>query len=102
MNTKRRGGRGTTLRQYLHGEMKDPEFRRFYEEADIELKVALEIAKAREAEQMTQEELAEALKTKQQTVSRIERGAQNVTIETLDRIAKALGRDLQVRFVHGA
>lgn len=102
MNTKRRGGRGTTLRQYLHGEMKDPEFRRFYEEADIELKVALEITKAREAEQMTQEELAEALKTKQQTVSRIERGAQNVTIETLDRIAKALGRDLQVRFVHGA
>ncbi|MBI5241509.1 MAG: helix-turn-helix transcriptional regulator [Elusimicrobia bacterium] len=102
MNTKRKGGRGTTLRQYLHGEMKDAEFRRFYEEADIELKVALEITKAREAEEMTQEELAEALKTKQQTVSRIERGAQNVTIETLDRIAKALGRDLQVRFVHGA
>ena len=32
-------------------------------------------------------------------VSRIERGAQNVTIETLDRIARALGRGLQVRFV---
>jgi len=102
MNTKKRGGRGTTLRQYLHGEMKDPEFRRFYEEADIELRVALEITKAREAEKMTQGDLANAIKTKQQTVSRIERGAQNVTIETLDRIAKALGRDLQVRFVHGA
>jgi transcriptional regulator with XRE-family HTH domain len=80
--------------------MKDPEFRRLYEEADIELRVALEITKAREAKNMTQEELAEALKTKQQTVSRIERGAQNVTIETLDRIAKALGRHLQVRLVH--
>jgi len=64
--------------------------------------VALEITKAREAEKMTQGDLANAIKTKQQTVSRIERGAQNVTIETLDRIAKALGRDLQVRFVHGA
>jgi len=102
MKTKGRGGRGTTLKQYLNGEMKDPEFRRFYEEADIELRVALEITKAREAQHMTQEELAEALKTKQQTVSRIERGAQNVTIEMLDKIAKALGRDLQVRFVHGA
>lgn len=101
MKTKRQRGRGTPLRQYLRGEMKDPEFRRFYEEADIELRVALEITKAREAEDMTQEELAEAIKTKQQTVSRIERGAQNVTIETLDRIAKALGRDLQVRFIHG-
>lgn len=100
MNTKRQRGRGTTLRHYLQGEMKDPEFRRLYEEAAIELRVALEITKAREAKNMTQEELAEALKTKQQTVSRIERGAQNVTIETLDRIAKALGRHLQVRLVH--
>ncbi len=48
---------------------------------------------------MSQRDLAEALKTKQQTVSRIERGAQNVTIETLDKIARALGRGLQVRFV---
>ena len=39
------------------------------------------------------------MKTKQQTVSRIERGAQNVTIETLEKIAHALKRDLQVRFV---
>ena len=99
MKGKRQKGRGTTLRQYLRGEMKDPEFRRLYEEADIELRVALEITKAREARQMSQRELAEALKTKQQTVSRIERGAQNVTIQTLDRIARVLGRGLQVRFV---
>ncbi len=99
MRTKRQKGRGTTLRQYLRGEMKDAEFRRFYEEADIELRVALEVAKAREKAKMTQRDLADALKTKQQTVSRIERGAQNVTIETLDKIARALHRDLQVRFV---
>lgn len=96
---RRAKGRGTTLRQYLKGEMEDPEFRRLYQEADIELRVALEITKAREAAKMTQRQLAEALKTKQQTVSRIERGAQNVTIETLDRIAHVLGRDLQVRLV---
>ena len=99
MNGKKRQARGTTLRQYLRGEMKDSEFRRLYEEADIELRVALEITKAREARKMSQQELADALKTKQQTVSRIERGAQNVTIETLDRIARALGRGLQVKFV---
>ena len=99
MNGKKQKARGTTLRQYLRSEMKDSEFRRLYEEADIELRVALEITKAREAKKMSQRALAEALKTKQQTVSRIERGAQNVTIETLDRIARVLGRDLQVRFV---
>ena len=99
MKGKKRSDRGTTLRQYLRGEMKDPEFRRFYEEADIELRVALEITRAREAQNMTQRALADSLKTKQQTISRIERGAQNVTIETLDRIARALGQGLQVRFV---
>ncbi|MGE5217162.1 MAG: helix-turn-helix domain-containing protein [Chloroflexota bacterium] len=99
MKGKTRKGRGTTLRQYLREEMKDPEFRRLYEAADIELRVALEITKAREAKNMSQRELAAALKTKQQTVSRIERGAQNLTIETLDRIARVLGRDLQVRLV---
>ena len=98
MKSKRQKGRGTSLRQYLRGEMKDPEFRRLYAEADIELRVALEVTKAREARRMSQRELADALKTKQQTVSRIERGAQNVTIETLDRIARALGRGLEVRF----
>ncbi len=99
MKTKRQKGRGTTLREYLRGEMKDAEFRRLYQEADIELRVALEITKAREAKHMSQRELARALNTKQQAVSRIERGAQNVTIETLDKIARALGRGLQVRFV---
>ena len=99
MKRTRQKGRGTTLRQYLRGEMKDPEFRRLYQEADIELRVALEITKAREARKMSQRELAEALKTKQQTVSRIECGAQNVTIATLEKIAKALGLGLQVRFV---
>jgi len=91
--------RGTTLRQYLREELKDPEFRRLYEAADIELRVALEITRAREEKNMSQRELATALKTKQQTVSRIERGAQNVTLQTLDRIARVLGRDLEVRFV---
>ena len=99
MKGKKLKWRGTTLRQYLRGEMKDAEFRRLYAEADIELRVALEITKAREAKKMSQRDLAAALKTKQQTVSRIERGAQNVTIETLDRIARALGQGLEVRFV---
>ena len=99
MKGKRQKGRGTTLRQHLRREMNDPEFRRLYAEADIELRVALEIIKAREAKKMSQSELAAALKTKQQTVSRIERGAQNVTIETLERIARALGQGLEVRFV---
>ena len=56
MNTKRRKGRGTTLRRYLHSEMRNAEFRHLFEEADIKLRIALEITKARKADKMTQEE----------------------------------------------
>lgn len=96
---KGRRKKETTLDEWLAEEMNDPEFRRAYEDADIELKVAMEVAKAREAAKMTQGELARVLKTKQQTISRIEQGAQNVTVETLDRIARALKGSLQVRIV---
>lgn len=91
--------RGTTLRSYLRSELRDPEYKRFYQEAGVELRVALEVARARDAAKMSQRQLAHALKTKQQTVSRIERAAQNVTIGTLARIARALHRELEVRFV---
>ena len=96
---KGRGRQGTTLKAYLASEMKDPEFRRLYDDAGIELRVAFEIAKAREAAKVTQGELARRIKSKQQTVSRIEQGAQNLTLVTLDRIARALKGSLQVRIV---
>lgn len=96
---KKRMKRGTTLDEFLAGEMKDPEFRQLYDDADIELKVAYEIAKAREAAKVTQGELARRIKSKQQTVSRIEQGGQNLTLVTLNRIARALKGTLQVRII---
>lgn len=96
---KRHPGRGTTLKEYLAEEMRDPEYRRLYKRAGVELQVALAIYQAREVEKMSQGDLARALKTKQQTISRIECGAQNVTIGTLNKIAHALKRRLEIRFV---
>lgn len=96
---KNRVKRGTTLDEWLSEEMKDPAFRRHYEDAEIELQVAYEIMKAREAAKVTQGELARRIKSKQQTVSRIEMGGQNLTLVTLNRIAKALKGSLQIRIV---
>lgn len=89
----------TTLDAYLAQELKDPKFRRLYEDAEIELKVAYEIMKAREAAKVTQGELARRIKSKQQTVSRIESGGQNLTLVTLNRIARALKGSLEIRIV---
>ena len=76
-----------------------PDRRRLHDEADIGLRVAREVARAREAAKMTQGELARALKTKRKTISNIELDAGNVTITMLSRIARALKCVLEFRIV---
>lgn len=51
---------------------------------------------------MTQSELARALKTNLETISRIESDARNVTIKMLGRIARALNCRLDIRIVPAA
>jgi HTH-type transcriptional regulator/antitoxin HipB len=46
---------------------------------------------------LTQEELAIRLKTQKTAISRIENHAEDIKLSTLDRVAKALGKRLQVR-----
>ncbi len=57
------------------------------------------VRQAREQEGISQSGLAEECGMRQPTLSRIERGATNPTVETLSDIAKALGKRLEVRFV---
>lgn len=89
------------FREDLKKRLKDPEFRKAYEEADAEIRLAVAIAEAREKAGMSQAELATAIHTRQSNISRIERGAQNVTIGIISEIAKALHCkiDIQIRHV---
>lgn len=48
---------------------------------------------------MSQAELAKKIGTKQSNIARMEKGQQNFTTETLQRIASALGRELRIEFV---
>lgn len=54
------------------------------------------VMQARVATGMTQEELAQRSGIRQEALSRIERGAANPTAKTLERIARALGRQLVI------
>lgn len=94
---KEKDRRGVPLREWINQELQDPEFKRHYEEASIKWRVAMQIVEARHKANLTQGELARQIGDKQQNVSRIERGEQNVTIGTLDKIAKAVGGQLMVR-----
>ncbi|MBR2674466.1 MAG: XRE family transcriptional regulator [Mogibacterium sp.] len=56
-------------------------------------KVARELAVERMMSQVSQEELAERLGTQKSSVSRIESGKQNLTLDYVDDIAYALGKE---------
>jgi HTH-type transcriptional regulator / antitoxin HipB len=55
------------------------------------------LRKAREAANISQEELSLRLKTKRTAISRIENHADDIKISTLDRVAKALGKELKIK-----
>ena len=87
------------LNDWLKGELKNKEFKKAFDEEDIRARLALLIAEKRHKLGVSQAELARRIHTKQQVVSDIEtlRHA-NITILTLDKIAKALNSQLTITF----
>ena len=82
----------------LAEEMKDPEFRKYFEIEKKKLEMAMQIAELRKKKKLTQAELAKKIGIKQSIIGRIEAGKQNLTLETLHKIAIALNKNLVVNF----
>jgi len=87
-----------TLEDHLKDSLKDPVFRKAWEESEVEYQVARQIIAERLRRKMTQGELAKKAKTTQAVISRIERMTENVSVELLKRIAGAFGSRVKVRF----
>ena len=58
----------------------------------------MEIKRLRQEKRLSQEALAKKMKVKREFVSRIESGRQNITLETLFRIARATGKEFKFGF----
>ncbi|MCX5791789.1 MAG: helix-turn-helix transcriptional regulator [Elusimicrobia bacterium] len=89
-----------SLDEVFAGSEKDPQWKAAYEKADIEVRLAIQIAKARAKAHMTQGQLAKAIGTTQSVICRIERANQNLTLKTLGKIASVLHADLIVQLRH--
>ena len=75
---------------------RDPQFAKDYETGYQEFKIGVMLKMAREEAGLTQEQLAEKLKTKKSAISRIENHAEDIKLSTLEKIAQALGKTLRV------
>ena len=86
------------LKKYIAKRKKtDREFAEGFEEGYGQFKIGVFLRQARESSGLTQEELAVRLKTKKTAISRIENHAEDIKLSTLDRVARALGKRLQVQ-----
>ncbi len=88
-----------SLKKYLSKEIKDPQFKKGYEEEKQKLNLGFQIFRAREKAGLTQSELAKRISTKQSNISRLEEGNYNFTVAMLDKIAAALNVEVEIKLV---
>lgn len=85
------------LKKYINERKKrDKKFSGGFEEGYEQFKIGVMLRQARQAAGLTQEELALQLKTKKTAISRIENHAEDIKLSTLERVAAALGKRLQI------
>lgn len=74
--------------------MKDPVYRKAYEDLDLEFAIIEALIRARAKRGMTQEKLAAKIGTQQSAIARFEAGRANPTLSFIQKISDAL--DLKI------
>lgn len=88
-----------TLEQYLAEQLKNPKFKKEWDELEDEYQIIENIVKARIEAHMTQTQLSEVTGITQSDISKIENGNGNPSLKTLRKIAHAFGKKLKIEFV---
>ena len=78
---------------------RDPHFTEGFEVGYSNFKVGVVLRQAREKAGMTQGDVARRLRTKKSAISRIENHAEDIRLSTIQKYARALGKDLRVKIL---
>ncbi|MFH1823838.1 MAG: helix-turn-helix transcriptional regulator [Candidatus Firestonebacteria bacterium] len=89
----------TSLDDVLKEKLKNSKVKEAYDYEDFFSQIAIEIVRLREKNKMSQKDIAELMHTTQQTISRIERAEENITLKTLNKFAKIFHKKVQLKFV---
>lgn len=89
----------TSFEQHLKQELKNKQFKKYFDEYGKQLEIAYLIAKKRKQAKISQKELAQKIGTTQSNIARMEAGNQNFSMVTLEKIAEALKSELKVSFL---
>lgn len=76
--------------EFLERELKDPEFKKGYDDLELEFQIIDLMIRRRLEKNLTQKQLAKKLGAKQPVISQFETGNFNPSIKFLKKLAKAL------------
>jgi len=99
MNKRKKIQKAVDFQEYLLRQLRNPRFRKHYDEYGKQLEIAYQILQLRKQKKMSQMELAKRIGTRQSNIARMEAGQQNFTTDTLQKIASIFRRKLKIEFV---
>ncbi|PIQ70414.1 transcriptional regulator [Candidatus Shapirobacteria bacterium CG03_land_8_20_14_0_80_40_19] len=87
-----------TFRRHLKESLKDPEFKKAWENSQTEYQLACQLIEKRLAKKLSQRALARKIKTSPAVISRLETMTANPSLDLLKRIASGLDLKLSINF----
>ena len=87
-----------TLQDHLKESLKDPAFRKAWQESEAEYQVSRSLIAARIQRKISQQQLARQANTTQAVISRLENMTANPSIGLLQKIAQALNLKVKIQF----
>jgi predicted transcriptional regulator len=79
--------------------LKNKEVQKELKMNEAEYRIIEEVIMARKEKNLTQKDLAELIGTKQSNISRFESGNYNPSLEFLNKIVQAVGKELEVKII---
>lgn len=86
-----------TLDDHIKESLKNPEFKKAWEESEPEYQLARQLIATRISQKLSQRDLAKKVKTTQAIISRIETMQANPSLALIKRIAQTLDLKLDLR-----
>lgn len=77
---------------------KNPKVKKEYDDLEISYNIKKQIIKLRQEKGLSQKELAKLIGTRQSAISRLESENSNPSIRFLNKVAKALDKNLEIKF----
>jgi ribosome-binding protein aMBF1 (putative translation factor) len=99
MNNKKDIGRAIDFHEVLVEKLKNPRFKKLYDEHGRQLELAYSLLQLRKKKKISQAALAAKIGTTQSNIARLESGRQNFTISFVSKVAEALGSSLKISFL---